>query len=133
MTTTTSKAKMKPEYAQRDYAPVLEYDAYTRILANNGDAEVDFIRARGKNWIVLEPEDLLAGLSERFSAITQIYELSKPPGQISRFVKFRTIMAILNTVTKNWDTAMSKKEFTEIVMKSVPKIPGGMNRGTNTN
>ena len=118
---------MNPAYPLSDYAPILNYDAYTAILANNGAAEYDFVRARGKKWTVLEPEHLLAGLSKRFPNIARIYELTLPRGQNNRFMKFRTIMAILNTITQTWKTAMSKQEFVEIVMESIPVIPGGTN------
>lgn len=116
---------MNPVYPRSDYAPISDYDAYTVVLANNGSPEFDFVRPRGRNWIVLEPEDLLAGLSGRFPNINRIYGMALPPGRNDRFTKFRTIMAILNMTARTGTKAMSKSEFVEIVMKSMPS--GGTN------
>lgn len=116
---------MNPAFPRSEHAPILEYGVYTGILANNGSEDHDFVRARGENWVVLEPEHLLAGLVGRFPNITRLYGLSLPSGRTDRYTKFRTIMAILNITARKVATSMTRAEFVEIVLKSMPA--GGTN------
>lgn len=127
MKKTKTNTKMKPVYPQSDYAPISNFDAYTSILANNGSVLHDFVRPRGKRWVVLEPDHLLAELSYRYPSIYDLYEIALPADS-DRATKFRTIMAALNIIaTKSWKNSMSKVEFVEIVMRAIPVIPGGTN------
>lgn len=116
---------MKPVYPQSDYAPIKNFDAYSIMLSNNGNINTDFVKPWAEKWVVLQPEDLLLKLAERIPMIPKIYDLSIPKDHPTRFIKFRTMMVILNEVATSRDTSISKTEFMEIVFDSLPDIPGG--------
>ena len=109
-------------YPLSDYADTItEYNSYTLMLTNNGSVEDNFVKPRGRNWVVLQPEDLLRSLSGQYPTIYQLYEKTYfPPDKErdTRFIKFQTIMAILNVIAMTHATSMSKREFSELVINS---------------